>query len=35
VMATIAEIARVRDADVADIVVATAKNARVAFGGTL
>jgi len=35
VMATIAEIAHVRDADVSDIVVATAKNARVAFGGTL
>ena len=35
VMATIAEIARVRDADIADIVVATANNARAAFGGSL
>jgi len=32
VMATIAEIARVRDADVDDVVQATAKNARAAFG---
>ncbi len=35
IMTTIAEIARVRDADVDDIVAATANNARAAFGGTL
>jgi TatD DNase family protein len=35
VIATIAEIARVRDVDVADVIDATAKNARAAFVGLL
>jgi TatD DNase family protein len=35
VLATIAEIARVRGDDVADVIEATAKNARIAFTGLL